>query len=432
MLRFTVLFYLTAFVFSACKKQNTIADSNDYNHFINDKFSVAQKKTNSAEINFWSHKLQQDTGSYVYKAELAAQYLSLFRLNGQIKNLIIGDSLLRKASEKLKHTNPELLYSLSQNSVAQHQFIQAADFAGAAAKANGDAFTIRLLQFDACMELGNYAEAYRSLQSLADRTGFDYLIRKAKWEDHKGNLDEAIMLMEQAFKKIKHKKQSLYVWTKSNLADMYGHAGRIEDAYRAYLDVLKKDPANLYCLKGIAWIAWSYDKNAQEAERILKFILSQTEMPELRLVLSEIYSTQGKNKEAEKWKESFLSLVTQPAYGTMYNKYLIDVYTQDKSLAGKALAIAEAEIKNRFTPETNDWLAWTYFNLGQTEKAYEIVVKNVYGKTFEPTVLFHTACIYAASGKKEEARNIFQDCLESAFEIGPLATIQIKEMMNAL
>ncbi len=250
--------------------------------------------------------MQADTGSFVNMSEIASYQLRLFKATGNIACLKAGDSLLKRSSEKLNNTSPELLYSLSQTCVTQHQFLQSAQYIASAEKAKGDLYTIRLLEFDTYMELGKFVEAYKSLESLKDKESFDYVIRKAKWEDHKGNLDRAIVLMEKAFEKVKDKNKNLYSWVLSNLSDMYGHAGRVEEAYNGYISVLKKDPANLYCLKGIAWIAYSHDNNTTEAKRILQFILSQTQMPDLKLMLAEIAETEGNKEEKQKLLKSLL------------------------------------------------------------------------------------------------------------------------------
>jgi hypothetical protein len=143
---------------------------------------------------------------------------------------------------------------------------------------------------------------------------------------------------------------------------MYGHAGRIKESYRAYLEVLEKDPSNLYCLKGIAWIAYSYDGNNESAKHILQYILSQTNMPDLKLMLAEIGEKENKFGEKNKWLHEFIRDIQQPGYGGMYNKYLIQIYGEELKEYGKAIVLAEQELKDRFTPETCDWLAWSYYN----------------------------------------------------------------------
>lgn len=424
---FTAIFFL-----ASCSQRKSVADAADYTTYLDSKFTNTEVKKINDETEFWRKRLLQDTGSYVSMLELARYRLSLFRLTGDIAALQEGDSLLKRSSAKLRDSDPDILFSLSQNSIMQHRFSQAAFYNDAAANAKGDLYTATLLQFDADMELGRYADAEQRLRSIGDKTSFDYLIRKAKWEDHKGNLDGAILLMEEALEKVKEKNKSLRQWAQSNLADMYGHAGRINEAYKGYMEVLKADPANLYCLKGIAWIAYSNDNNYAEAKRILHFILSQTKMPDLKLLLAEIAEAEKDPAEKNKLLEEFVSDVSKPGYGDMYNKYLISIYAEDLDDKARAVSLAEKEMKNRFTPETCDWLAWAKFNNGDMDGAFETAKSHVYKHTYEPDALMHTAFIYAAKGRKTEAREMLNECLQSSFELGPVAVKQVKEKLGSL
>jgi hypothetical protein len=429
--KLSIIFILAAAILS-CKQKNTITNAAAYNQYLQAGYIQKDVKAVETEIEFWSKRLAADTSSYVNKLELAAYYLKLFKLNGSIANLLTGDSLLKSSSAKVNNTIPEILYSMAQTSIGQHQFNNAALYTAQAVKANGDVYTTTLLQFDASMELGKYGEAYNALKKITDAGSFDYLIRKAKWEDHSGNLDKAIETMETAFKKVKDKKTSLYCWTLSNLGDMYGHAGRLKEAYQSYITVLKKDPSNLYCLKGIARIAWLHDNNPAEAKRILNFLLSQTSMPDLKLILSEICLSEGNKKEALQFSESFVKTVANPQYGAMYNKYLIGLYNDSYNQPAKALALAQNEIKNRATPETYDLLAWSFYKTGNINEALTISSNYVYNKTFEPGALMHTAFIYAAAGKKEDAKRLLTDCKESSFELGPIAAKKIENVIAEL
>jgi tetratricopeptide (TPR) repeat protein len=420
------------FFLGACHHKKTITSKQDYNAYLSEGRIAKEVGKVNTEISFWEQRLQKDTGNYVNMLKLTSNHLRLFRLTGNIYALKCGDSLLKGSSAKLNNTDPEILYSLSQNAITQHQFIQSASYISSAEKAKGDLYTIRLLQFDTNMELGYFDKAYKNLQSLSDKESFDYIIRKAKWEDHKGNLSAAIAQMEKAYEEIKDKNKSLNGWVLSNLADMYGHAGRVQEAYNGYINVLKKDPANLYCLKGIAWIAYSHDNNTTEAKRILQYILTQTEMPDLKLMLAEIAETEGNMEEKQRLINEFVTTVTKPTYGDMYNKYLVKIYTEDIPEYQKALVIAEKELTNRFTPETCDMMAWVQYKLGDNKKAYETARGFVKNKTFEPDALLHTAFIYAANGKIKEARAMLNECLESSFELGHVRVKQIKEQLAAL
>lgn len=433
MFRFIFLFLCVSTILFSCKQRaSQIAQEKDYTQYLRPELCNIEKKKNADEIDFWQQRLEKDTGSYVNKLELANHYLHRFRLTGEISSLSVGDSLLKKSSEKLNNKEAGILFALSQNSVTQHQFSRAASYNEQALRNNGDPYTVQLLRFDAGMELGRYADAEKAMNEVKNSSSFDYLIRKAKWEDHNGNSNEAIRLMEQAFEKVKNKKKSLYCWTLSNLADMYGHAGEIKKSYKAYLDVLQKDPANLYCLKGIAWIAYSNDGNNSAAKRILQYILTQTKMPDLKLILAEIAESENNTAEKNKWLSEFLDDVEQHAYGGMYNKYLISIYNDDDKQSSKATSLAESELKNRVTPETCDWVAWSYYKGGNKAKAMEYTRRAVYKRTFEPDALMHTAFIFADNGRRDEAEKLLKQCLESSFELGPVATRRIKEKLASL
>lgn len=427
-----ILLVGTLLVLVSCMNKKDIANPADYTVFLKEGILDQQKKQVSEEINFWQQRLQKDTGSYVNMLQLASANLFSFKLTGDIAALKKGDSLLKVSSAKLNDTDPEILFAISQNSVTQHQFRNAAFYNDAAEKAEGDRFINRLLDFDAGMELGNYNDAKLQLASLSDKSSFDYLIRNAKLEDHNGNLDKAIELMEQAFEKVKDKKKSLYCWTLSNLGDMYGHAGQIKKAYNSYLKVLQKDSSYLYALKGIAWIAYAHDNNTKEAKKILQYLLSQTKTPDLWLTLAEIEEWEGNTEKSNSYTQLFLQEVQQPEYGDMYNKYLIQVYTEQVKDYDKALQLAKREVNNRPTPETYDWLAWVYYNKGEKEKAYSIASTYVYGQTFEPDAMVHTGLIFAANQQEEKAREILEECLDSSFELGPLTTKLINEKLADL
>jgi len=122
--------------------------------------------------------------------------------------------------------------------------------------------------FDVSMELGEYDNASKYLEKIADHNDFNFLIRLAKWSDFKGDLDLTIKYMEKATKLVEQKNnKALMLWSYCNLGDYYGHAGRIKDSYQHYLKALEIDPSYTYAKKGIAWIAYSYEKKPQEALR---------------------------------------------------------------------------------------------------------------------------------------------------------------------
>lgn len=431
--RILLLLFFTCLL-AACSNKKFISAPSDYNVFLTDDGRIERETGKvQVEIQFWQSRLAKDTGSFVDMLELASLHGRQFKLTGDVNDLHKADSLYRRCLEKVKQTEPEIYFSLSQNSITQHRFRQAWQYLLLADSIGVNPYFIRLLKFDAAMELGLYQEAFKNLEEIKNKNAFDYLVRKAKFEDHNGRPGNAIELMNRALMKAESAgKKSLVLWTKSNLADMCSHAGRVKEAYKNYLEVLKTDSSYLYALKGIARIAYSHDNNTKEAKRILHYILSQTNMPDLWLMLAEIAEWENDTAEKNKCISRFLSEAEKPANGNMYNKYLISVYTAETNDFDKALALAEKEVSSHPTPETYGWLAWAYYKKGDTDKAYRLVNDFVLGKTFEPDALLRAAYILQAKGDKEMSTELFKKCLAASFELGPAVTAQIKNQLTGL
>jgi len=402
----------------------------DYAVFLEKNQAGSVQQNLLDDLHFWETRMKKDSGNFVAELKAASAHLKLFHLEGNVSQLHSADTLLKSASGTLANKDPEILFALSQNSITQHRFKDAIHFNNKALEASGDPYLYLLLEFDGMMEIGNYGRAAKILQQIQDKSDFQYLIRKAKLEDHKGNSDKAIDLMQEALEKIKTKSNALFCWTLSNLGDMYSHSGRVGEAYNAYLEVLKKDNSSSYALKGIAWLAFSNDKNIQEAKRMLNFILSKTRMPDLWLQLAEIEEWNGNITGKEVYINRFIREVTKPEYENMYNKYLILLFCEELKQPRKALTLALKEIEIRATPETYSWLACAYSGTGENQKAVSILQNYVYGKTFEPETLYHMAIIFSKAGKVKEAKELFNQCLSASIELGPVKTTHIREELK--
>ncbi len=417
-----------AIVISACSKSK-IAHKKDYDVFINPAFQKVQLQKNEAEIQFWNNRLHQDTGSYANMLEVGFNTLAHFKLTGKVNDLSYADSLFYGIIKKLNNKDAGVYLALAQNAITQHKFKQAEQYIYTAEKIGADAGTINLLKFDINMELGNYIAAQLCLKNMVQKeNNFDFLIRNAKFEDHEGNAAASITTMEKAYAIVtKTNKKSTQLWVSTNLADMYSHSGRIQDAYNMYLKSLQIDSANLYALKGIATICFANDKNTEEVERIYKFILSTTDAPDLNLNLAEISDWKGDTKAQNEYLNTFITKIEgNKNYGNMYNKYLVDLYLNDKIDIKKGLAIAQGEMNNRRTPETYSWLALANYKANNIGLATEIINKRVLNKTFEPHALY-AASLVLSKTDKELSKKLKVECKESEFELGPVKYARLQK-----
>ena len=218
---------------------------------------------------------------------------------------------------------------------------------------------------------------------------------------------------------------------KSNLGDMYGHANRYKESYQCYLEVLAKDPEYYHALKGIAWLAYSKDKNVAEAKRILIYLRQQHPIPDYDLMLAEIAY------ENNSWKKisgnkSLLAKISNVMYGDMYNKYLFNLQANELNDPKAALSLAQKETGNRRTGEAFSWLAWAYLKNGQKEKALKMAQYYVEEKCFEPDAVYYLGKIYLANGDNKKAKKYLEEAYESSYELGPSATKEIKEALKQL
>jgi tetratricopeptide (TPR) repeat protein len=433
----TYILTLFILILSACnfeKNPEKISQLSDYQQFIKSIQTVSHSnQTIEEEVKFWQNKLKIDSTNFVFMTQLAYAHTARFQRGRAVEDLEKSAQLFKLANARLNNTDANFYYALCQNAITRHQFRQAREYLQKAYEINGEEKIGRYLLFDVSMELGNHSIAKAVLKKIKNEKSFDYLIRFAKYQDFEGNLDQAIQTMEKALDLIKNSnKKDLLCWALSNLADMYGHAGKIKQSYETYLKVLKIDKNYDYALKGIAWIAFSNDKNTAEAKKIYQYLFDKTNAPDYYLILAEVADYEQDTKRKDFYLQKFMAEVGQAKYGDMYNKYLILLFAEEFKNHSKALELAQKEVQNRPTPETYDLLAWVYFHQKNYQKATEIADKYLKGKTFEPEVLYHLGCIYKAQNQKSEAKKLLQEALEAKFELGILTTQKIKQELAEL
>ncbi len=413
-----LLFMMALVVMVSCTQESSkqITDAEDYNVFLG---SVESKKT-SKYFELWNSKIQPDSMQLMSFGIVAGEYNRYFQETGDIKQLKMAEKALNKAVEIAAIGKSGYYRALARNYISQHRFKEALELANSSRAMGSGVEESQKLLFDIHMELGSYEKAKHYLDSIKNMSDFDYLIRLAKWNDHKGDLETAIRFMEKAKERAESSKNSsLMLWSYTNLADYYGHAGRIQDSYEHYLKSLRLDPQNAYAKKGIAWIVFSFEKNAKEALRILDSVTKNYLSPDYYLLKAEIAEYMGNRAEMTNNLDNYAIEVANPDYGAMYNVYNVGMYLELTGQYNKALKIAEVEVNSRPTPGSYDLLAYSYFKLGEKDKALEIVEQHIEGKTFEPGILFRTAEIYKAQGEYTKVKELKNELLGATYELGP-------------
>ena len=429
----SLLFLLLSISILACQKankQHRIAQISDYEGFFNRDSSESALKLLNEDLEFWEAKLLKSPTNFSYLSKLAGLQSKKFRLDGNVKHIHTSDSIFKIVLERNPFSNAATYQALAANAITKHEFTQAKEYAGLALIEGDQKTASYYLLFDALMELGEYDKAIAVLDKQTHKNSFDYLIRASKLADHEGDLDLAISIMESAFARTKG-NPSLFTWAKSNLGDMYGHAGRIEDSYNAYLEVLASDPQHWHSWQGIAWISLANDGNFNEAKKILNFVSQNHNDPQVKLMLADIAELEQDQTSSLDFKKAYYEQVSSPEYLGMYSKYLILLEAEDLKMADMAITRANMEQEKRPTPEMYDLLAWSYYQNGDYEKALKIASLFVEEQTYEPEVLYHLGLIMKMNDLEKKGDFYLKQALESTFELGPLTTQKIKQALKS-
>jgi len=403
-------------------------NKSDYEAFLEpdeNKNVTKQKK----EYTFWEEKLEKAPNQFPYMLKMAGAASKLFELTGDVKYLNMANDHLEKTNELVNRTSSGHLRSAARCFITQHRFIEAHQALIEAEKLGEKLDETNKMLFDVNMELGNFDTAKSYLNKIKEKSSFGHLIRMSKWEDHIGNLDRAIVYMESALDNaMRQKNQSLMMWSYTNLADYYGHAGRIQDSYNNYLKALKIDPNDAYAMKGIAWILYSNQKDTAGAKEILLSLMKRNSSPDYLLMMAEIAEYEGEETEKNKWINQYLEKISEPEYGVMYNKYKIQLLAEEKRDFIKAKKLSQDEIDMRPTPQSHSLMAWSQFLSGNKAEAMQIIEANVDGKTYEPEPLYYAAEIYKANNRIDKVNEYKPDLVESIYELGPVLGKKIESL----
>ncbi len=388
----------------------------------------------NGDMHFWSERLKNGIPyDPVSRVKLAALFAAKFKMGGNINDIHTSDSLYLLANPLIKMGSSSVYRALAANCITQHKFQQAKLYIDTALMMGDDKYGSLLMQCDVSIELGNLPAAKKSLGKIKEKNDFDYLIREAKLLDHEGKLDDAILRMEKAVRQVESSNNDkLVCWAKTNLGDFYGHANRFKESYKSYLEVLKRDPEDFYALKGIAWLAFSNDRNVEEAKRILNHLSAIHPIPDYDLMLAKVADYENNETEKQKHLKKFVEAVSDTLYGDMYNKYLFYFFAEKNKNQHRALTIAEKEVMNRPTPQSFDLLAWAKFQSGKKDEALKIAKSFVENKSFEPDAFYHLGVIYLSSGNVSKGRQYLKHAENSSFELGPVMAKQIKTALGSL
>lgn len=419
--------FLLIVIFFSCHSVTTPAIDAKYA----DSLFIHYPSKSMVEDNlaFWQKRMETLPDNFVNGPEYAAALLTAFRQSGDISQLIKADSLVNETNEANAGKEPGNWRGLASLAMMRHQFSLPASYLKQAVAIEGNSVPNAFLDFDISFESGNYYRAKKLLEALKTGNEYGYLFRRSKYEHYKGSLDSAIACMKKAANKAGNNK-SLQQLALSNAADLYMHKAAIKEAVDLYKQSLQLNPCDLHSITGLGWIALVHDGNDSLAERLFQFVQSKSKSPDILLKLSQLEGYRKNSIRQKGYATQFVHAVTEPVYGKMYDKYLIDIYTGVLPDPQRAIKLAREEVNDRPTAQSYAWYAWCLYSNKEYDKAWSMYKEFVSGKPLEALELYYMGCMMQGMEKSYNAHEYFSAAWKNKYDLDPQKQEVIKKALD--
>jgi hypothetical protein len=403
----------------ACNHENEqIVHINYIDSLISHYKEPAFARSNDSSLQFWKNRIDPKLPGLVNELKYAGTLSMRFHLFGDIQDIIKADSIIRILDTHFNHKEAQAELTMVKYSILQHRFKEA-DAWMELAKQNGlKKYDELSTSFDVDFELGRNFKASNELKELKSAGDYGYYFRRSKMDHLNGLLDSSVHAMLQAAKQEESSPYLLQV-ALSNAADLYIHAGDLRQAAVLYQKCLAINGADFHSITGLGWIALVHDKNDSLAERIFSFVRTKNKLPDPLFKLTQLAQMKGDSIKEKGWALAFASEATQPLYGCMYNKYMIELYTGILNNPSMAEQISKNEIQNRPTAQTYAWYSWSLYSNNKKEEAYEQFQKNVSGRPLEGLELYWMGKMMQGMKKGYNAQAFFKAAYVNKYDLSP-------------
>ena len=430
-MKHAILFLLVVIGILACHQdQKILIDAKYIDNALKTDRSSNYEKSVQQDLVFWKKRVDSDSEGTTNFKKYASSLVSRFRLYGDISDLKQAESIISRINNETHNNESGNLRTLGHVVSLQHRFSETDTMLTKALKNGDNKYESMLMKYDVAFELGRISEAKRLLTFIEKPHEYAYYFRLAKMQHYDGNMDKAIESMQTAAD-LSNGNVYLKQAALSNLADLQMHIGAFEEAANNYKTSYEIDHSDLHSLKGMALVAAFHDKNYALAESVLKYIADKTCSPDVYFNLSQLYQLTGNKTLEKEYATQFAEIASQPVYGNMYNKYLIQLYDGILNNPKAILEVANNEIKNRNTPQTNSWYAWALYQNNQAALAMQVYKKHVSEQPLEGLELYYMGKLMKAENKSINANAFFKAAYKNRFELAPNYKSDLEKLVNS-
>jgi tetratricopeptide (TPR) repeat protein len=358
--------------------------------------------------------LRENPNDWQSYSQLGLAYLQKARETGDPSYYQKVEEALNKT---LEHQGDDYVTvsAMGALALARHQFHSALEWGERARQLDADRTYAYGVIADAQIELGQYTEAIKTLQTMVDlRPDMSSYSRISYIRELHGNTDGALKMMQAAVDGGVPNLEST-AWTRTQLGNLYFNTGNLEQAELEYVHTLSDRPGYIYALAGLGRVRAAQGKTG-EAIEFLTEATNVMPLPEFVITLGDLYQASGQTDAAQR-QYSLVGAIEQ-----LYRSNGVDMdmeialfnADQNKDLAANAERAREA-YANRPSIHAADVLAWALYKAGKYEEAKSYSQEALRLGTKDALKIFHAGMIAYRLGENVQA----QEYLKQALTINP-------------
>src|SRR5688572_6475129 len=331
---------------------------------------MAELPQRDTQIRVWTAALQQDPQSAIALTQLSGLYLQRARETGDDNNYVHAEQYARRSLALRVNRNGPAFVTLAAALVAQHRFHEAEQVARELVTLEPDVPQYRAQLGEIQMELGDYAAARQSFDSLYKvRTHLSIAARLARWGELNGNSTYARNLLSEALSEA-HARRNLpreqLAWFYLRIGDIDLRNGRLRSAREMLQKGLDIEPGDYRLLDEMAHLeamAGNARKTIEYGERAATTKFD----PGLLGTLSEAYATLGDEPRAEEYfrRMEAAARAIPGGHDRGASMFLLD---RNRRIP-EVLANAQKDIETRKDIYGYDLLAWALHKAGRNAEA---------------------------------------------------------------
>jgi len=390
-----------------------------------------------ADIAFYERRAAADPTGAIDRSRLAALYLARSRETGSAEDVARAEAAARRALANHPGRAAGARQVLAASLLAEHRFAAALDVARRLTADDPDAPAFRAMRGEIEMELGRYAEARATFDSLATPAGdsvsdLSVAPRLARWAEVAGRPDEALRRMRRALgiamaRRDLPREELAWFWLR--VGDLHLRGGRPAAADRAYASGLAAHPDDYRLLAArthLAAVRGHWQEAIDDGSRAIAVSLD----PATLGTMSDAYAALGDTARAAEFARTMeIAVSRQPgAYHRAWSLFLLD---HDRRI-GDVLAMARRELRTRRDIYGYDVLGWALHHAGRDAEARRAMQTALALGTRDAMLFYHAGMIERALGHRAAARELLSRALATNAYFHPTQPDSARRVLAAL